>query len=224
MQDFNDFLKQIPVSSIFPKHIKPNKYVLFDFSNKNFELNSFDLNKQEEFENYVTSEIKNSGSDYGIGKYAEDRILYRRFELFEKQDSRSFHIGFDIWMKAGTEIFAPIDGKVHSFNNNSNLGDYGPTIILQHEISGYKFYTLYGHLSVRSIENLSENQIFKAGEKLCELGDWSINVNWPPHLHFQIIKDVKDFRGDFPGVCFPKDKEVWMENCPDPNLLLRINL
>ena len=48
-------------------------------------------------------------------------------------------------------IHAALDGTIHSFQNNTALGDYGPTIILSHEIEGFKFHTLYGHLSEASL-------------------------------------------------------------------------
>ena len=44
-------------------------------------------------------------------------------------------------------IRAPLNGKVVILHNNDFKYDYGPTVILEHKISTYKFYTLYGHLS-----------------------------------------------------------------------------
>ena len=110
------------------------------------------------------------------------------------------------------------------FKNNTNFGDYGPTIILMHHFSGVKFYTLYGHLSMASIENLKVGQEFKKGEKIATLGDVSVNGDYPPHLHFQIIKDIQDFKGDYPGVCSKKDLEFYAANCPNPDMLLMLGV
>jgi len=80
-------------------------------------------------------------------------------------------LGIDITAIAGTEIFAPLEGSVHSFQNNSSFGDYGPTIILEHNLDGEIFYTLYGHLSLNSLDELSEGKEIKKGQKIAELGD-----------------------------------------------------
>ena len=128
----------------------------------------------------------------------------------------------DIWAKARTPIFAPLKGKVHSFKNNNKFGDYGPTIILKHKIERVKFYTLYGHLSLDSIQNLEKGQIFNKGEKLAKIGNYPENGGWSQHLHFQIITDMQGLEGDFPGVASLKDREKFLELCPDPNLILRI--
>jgi 4-aminobutyrate aminotransferase-like enzyme len=46
------------------------------------------------------------------------------------------------------------------------------------------------------------------------------NGNWSPHLHFQVMLDTLGCKGDFPGVAFPRWREVWKSLCPDPWLLL----
>ena len=202
--------------------IRSDSYKIFDFSNSNSDLKTMDMNNKNEFESYIYCKISESNSNFGIGKYAENRILYRRFGIFEEEESRSFHLGLDIWKKEETSVFAPLDGQVESFANNSKPGDYGPTIILKHQTENLDFYTLYGHLNQNAIAKLRLGQVIKKGEKFAELGDWSVNKFWPPHLHFQVIKDLYDYKGDFPGVCVPNEKERWMENSPNPNLLLKI--
>ncbi|MNX43456.1 hypothetical protein D3C86_739100 [compost metagenome] len=117
---------------------------------------------------------------------------------------------------------APLDGKVHSFKNNIGLGDYGPTIILEHEVENEKFYTLYGHLSLESIKDLNVGKQFKKGEQIATLGNAAVNGDYAPHVHFQIIQDIEDYWGDYPGVCNSNDLNFYIENCPDPNLLLKI--
>ncbi|MGM0581157.1 MAG: peptidoglycan DD-metalloendopeptidase family protein, partial [Bacteroidota bacterium] len=57
----------------------------------------------------------------------------------------------------------------------------------------------------------------KKGEKFSELGPFPENGDWPPHLHFQLISDMKDLKGDFPGVCAPSELEQFKKLCPDPN-------
>jgi murein DD-endopeptidase MepM/ murein hydrolase activator NlpD len=128
----------------------------------------------------------------------------------------------DLWIEARSPVFTPLDATVHSFKNNTNDGDYGPTIILEHRIEGVKFHTLYGHLSLESITQLNVGQTFKQGEQIATLGDANVNGDYPPHLHFQIIRDIEDYKGDYPGVCSKKDLTFYLNNCPDPNGLLKL--
>ena len=117
---------------------------------------------------------------------------------------------------------APLDGIVHSFRFNNNDGDYGATIILTHNLNGVSFYTLYGHLSLNSLKNLQEGRRIREGEVFTEFGMRFENGNWPPHLHFQIILDMQEWEGDYPGVCKFSEREQWLNNSPDPDLILQM--
>jgi hypothetical protein len=48
------------------------------------------------------------------------------------------------------------------------------------------------------------------------------NGNWPPHLHFQLIIDMQGMKGDYPGVCKFSERERYLANCPDADLLLNM--
>ncbi|MCH8955851.1 aminotransferase class III-fold pyridoxal phosphate-dependent enzyme [candidate division KSB1 bacterium] len=164
----------------------------------------------------------------GIGRYNEARLLYTgeqfKSEESDSNEQRTIHLGIDLFMEAGEPILAPSDGIIHSFANNKKSLDYGPTIILQHQIPETKetFFTLYGHLSLDSLDGLYEGMSIKKGEQIGKLGASEINGGWPPHLHFQIISDMLDKKGDFPGVAAPGQREIWLSICPDPNLILGI--
>ena len=131
-------------------------------------------------------------------------------------------MGIDLWAPAGTEVFAPLAGEVHSFQDNANYFDYGPTIILKHDINGLTFHTLYGHLSRESLSGLVDGKKIAKGQSLARLGAASVNGDWPPHLHFQIMVETQGKRGDYPGVAAPSKVSYYRKNCPDPNLILRI--
>ena len=133
------------------------------------------------------------------------------------------HIGTDIWGDAGTKIFAPVGGTVHSFAFNNNFGDYGATIILQHQLDTIVFHTLYGHLSLADIAPLQEGKYIGRGELLAHFGQPKDNGNWPPHLHFQIINDMRLWKGDYPGVCKVSESEKYLNNCPNPDLILNLS-
>ncbi|MFW6311125.1 MAG: peptidoglycan DD-metalloendopeptidase family protein, partial [Nanoarchaeota archaeon] len=208
-------LSEINVENIFSFQIINPVYL--DFTSANKELKNIDLNS-EEFVKYVFDKI---GNRIGIGKYDEKRTIYDRSELFSG-DKRNIHLGIDLWTKEETPIFAILDGKVHSFNDNNNFGDYGPTIILEHIENGIKFFTLYGHLSKDSLNDKLIGKKIKKGEKFAKIGSYDVNGNWPPHLHFQIIFDMENKKGDYYGVTSDENKDKYLKNCPDPNILLRI--
>lgn len=164
-------------------------------------------------------------ADLAIGQYAEDRrYLYKRSELFNDDDqSRSVHLGMDLVVASSCPVYAPYPAVVHSFADNNQHGDYGPTIILQHELGEYCFYSLYGHLARRSLESIYQGQSLDKGACFAYLGEPSENGGWPVHLHFQIIDDIGDWHGGYPGVVEPQLQQAWLANCPDPNLILNIS-
>jgi len=161
----------------------------------------------------------------GIGRYDEVRPFYTTdaYEVHgnEGPEWRTVHIGLDIFMPPGNSVFAPLEGVIHSFKDNANDRDYGPTIILEHRVQDdLTFYTLYGHLTRTSLHGLAVGQKIGAGQAFCQIGPMPENGNWSPHLHFQVILDLLGWQGDFPGVAFPEKREIWKSLCPDPWLLL----
>jgi peptidoglycan LD-endopeptidase LytH len=109
---------------------------------------------------------------------------------------------------------------VHSFAFNDHFGDYGATIILSHSLDGVAFYTLYGHLALADLEHLREGAYIVGGTTLGHFGEPHENGHWPPHLHFQVVEHIGLYRGDYPGVCRYSEKDQYLANCPDPDLLL----
>ena len=194
----------------------------FDFTSANTELREEDIADTDKFSKYINSCLQSSGSKYGIGGYNENRTVYRRSELFNGAEPRTIHLGIDIWGVAGTNVFAALGGTVHSYGFNNNFGDYGATIILQHQLDTKIFHTLYGHLSLKDIANLIEGKYISRGELIGHFGEPAENGNWPPHLHFQVIKDMRVYKGDYPGVCSASERENYLKNCPDPDLILQL--
>jgi len=192
----------------------------FDLTSANTELGRLDISDTNIFSEYVSRKLKDSGSKYGIGGYDENRTVYRRSKLFDGEEERSVHLGVDIWGPAGTKVYAALGGMVHSFAYNDGFGDYGATIILLHQLDTVSFHTLYGHLSLKDISGLSEGAYITRGEVLGHFGEPHENGNWPPHLHFQIIKEVRIKNGDYPGVCTSSEREAYLKNCPNADLIL----
>ncbi len=201
------------------------KYIPLDLSATNTQLQQVDVSLSSALERYINSHVQTTKSLVAYGGYNERRNIYQRSQHFKDSNpstERNIHLGMDLWLSAASPVFAPLDAKVHSFKNNTHYGDYGPTLILKHVVKEVAFYTLYGHLSYDSIASLEVGQRFKQGECVARLGDASVNGDYPPHLHFQIIKDIGDYVGDYPGVTSELDLGFYLENCPDPNLLLKL--
>ena len=208
----------------FEKVISSKKlYRVLDFSENNKDLLSRNLTETSVFSSYVFEEMLSQNQYIGIGGYDENRVIYRQREHFTNlENARSIHLGVDIWADAGEPVYAPISGEVHSFAFNNYPGDYGPTIILKHELEDLPFYTLYGHLSLQSLDKLYVGKLINAAEQIATIGTFPENGDWPPHLHFQIISEIGKYNGDFPGVSSLVDREYFLSLCPDPNLILRM--
>ena len=161
----------------------------------------------------------------GIGLYKEKRKVYKSNHYISSLNSaerRNIHLGIDIFVDENTHIRSPLNGKVKILHNNDFKYDYGPTVILEHKINNYKFFTLYGHLSKKCLKKLKVGQSIKKGDWIGEIGDYKVNGNWPPHLHFQIMTTLLDEVDNFPGVGEDYLIKIWEQISPDPNIILKI--
>ncbi len=207
---------------LLPFNFAHDPYVVLDFTANNPDLATLDLTDIHTFDEYVSEKLREAGAVVGVGGYGENRVIYRNSGHFTPTDDepRTVHLGVDFWAEAGTSVFVPVDGIVHSFADNAGYANYGPTIILEHQTDGFPRYSLYGHLSRTSLAYLYEGKPVQAGEKLAELGPYPENGDWPPHLHFQLMHDMLSLQGDFPGVCRLSERDYWLALCPDPNPFL----
>jgi murein DD-endopeptidase MepM/ murein hydrolase activator NlpD len=205
------------------RHGATDRFLPLDFTAANEELDEEMLTNTALFSSYVSEKLEAAGAAFGIGGYNEHRTIYSRSRVFDPKDGeepRRLHLGTDIWGPALTPVYAPLEGTVHSFAFNDAYGDYGATLILQHELDGVLFHTLYGHLSLHSIQDKREGEDVEKGSWIAAFGEPHENGNWPPHLHFQVIMDMERKKGDYPGVCRYSEREHYLRNCPDPKLIL----
>ncbi|MES2684173.1 MAG: peptidoglycan DD-metalloendopeptidase family protein [Pseudomonadota bacterium] len=224
MNDFHALLAAQPVASPLPFDLNAEAVTVLRLSNEHLQGSGFDPGDTPAFSAFVEAEIRRHVARYAAGGYAENRLLYQMSPLFKSADAepRTLHLGIDLWLGAGTAIHAVLGGTVHSTQDNTAFGDYGPTLILEHHIEGERFFTLYGHLAQPTLQQTKPGQRIETGALLGWLGASHENVGWPPHLHFQVIRDLGGRSGDYPGSCRPSEAAGWLANCPDPNLLLRI--
>ena len=219
LMNLEDFLQhnRNQLEPLFDPILTAGNTVYMDLSSSNRE---FDGIGEVELDQAILAKLAAADALAGVGGYLENRSLYKDTELFQGDEERCIHIGVDVFMPAGTVVYVPLDGEVQSFANRQVFGDYGPVIILRHRLDDFEFHTLYGHLSEDSLDGLIDGRNFSAGEKLAEIGPRPINGNWPPHLHFQLIRDMQGYRGDYPGVVRPAELDFFRQNCPDPSALI----
>ncbi len=207
-----------------PVVVVDKPYRKLDFTAANADLPALDLTDTDAFSKHVFGRMLDENQFVGVGGYNEHRVIYRRSAHFGDyaEEGRCIHLGVDIWANALTRVSAPLPGVVHSVAFNDSFGDYGPTIILRHILDEYPFHTLYGHLSLASLDNIEPGQAIATGETFAAIGDYPENGHWPAHLHFQLITYLGEIKGDYPGVAAIADRTGYLANCPDPNLILRI--
>ena len=224
MFKMEQFFKNIQAAKVISPEIDYSEYIALDLSVTNSDLQNHTLETAQDYEVFIQNQLDTNHGKIMFGGYIETRNLYKRSNVFKNPNTeeRNIHIGLDLWINEQASIFAALDGKIHSFQNNTALGDYGPTIILEHQIADFKFHTLYGHLSEVSLEGKKVGDAIQKGQQIATLGLPPINGDYAPHLHFQIILDMEGKFGDYPGVCSEKKLPFYKENCPDPNWLLKI--
>ncbi len=154
---------------------------------------------------------------FGAGGYMEKRNNMYTSELFEGK--RNIHMGVDIWMPANSPVYAMTDGEVWGVTHNSNELDYGPTVILKHQIYDNTIYVLYGHLSLKTLSFMKEGSTVNAGDIVGYLGAKNENGGWIPHLHLQISL-IEPEKVDMPGVVSEDELLKSSKIYPDPRIFL----
>lgn len=159
------------------------------------------------------------------GGYLEPRSFYST-NAYDRigndgKEGRTIHLGIDFWVPVNSPVHALFDGVVVVSANNEEDKDYGGLIILSHKTETCEFFTLYGHLSLKSIESLTEGKEIEKGGLIGAIGNYPENGNWAPHLHFQLMLSLLNYVNDFPGVAYPNELKIWESICPDPNLIFQ---
>jgi 4-aminobutyrate aminotransferase-like enzyme/Ser/Thr protein kinase RdoA (MazF antagonist) len=218
------WLKNNDSAPVLGVNLRTNNCIVFDLSVSG-PLISGDPseNSEPKLTERLFGAMDSAAVNIGIGRYDEPRLFYLSSIFTSIGEPRVIHLGIDLFAKAGTPVYAPMDGIVEAFANNAAPQDYGPMIILKHLTNeGIVFYTVYGHLSLDSLKELSIGKKITKGEKIASIGTPDINGGGTPHLHLQIVTDLLDLSTDFPGVARASQREVWHSFSPDPNLILGI--
>ncbi|MFG1684392.1 aminotransferase class III-fold pyridoxal phosphate-dependent enzyme [Nonomuraea sp. NPDC049269] len=174
----------------------------------------------------VESKVSASGHTFGLGRYREDRDVYRSDAFAPSQaggQARTVHLGVDLFVPAGEPVFSPLDGTVRGVAYRSDPYDYGGVVLLEHATDdGEPFWLLIGHLGREIVSSLTPGQRVRRGDRIAWVGVPAENGNWPPHVHVQLFVTLLGHSTDLPGVIERENIDVWESICPDPNVLLRL--
>jgi hypothetical protein len=120
---------------------------------------------------------------WAVGKYDENRVGLYSTEMFEDTETsidgfagqRTLHLGVDLNSPVGTKVYAFCDGVVHSAGYNSELGDYGNVVVIQHNIPGgakpRTVWALYGHMDAGTIRGKRPGTLILKGQVIGRVGD-----------------------------------------------------
>jgi murein DD-endopeptidase MepM/ murein hydrolase activator NlpD len=199
------------------RDLPPDAYCRISLDRAHTPLQTYDTSTYAGLEAYLQQVLHRAGARVAVGGYAENRSLYESSPHYDGR--RSIHLGVDLWAPAGTPVYAPLPGRVHSLAYNDAPLDYGATVIVEHDGPEGPLYSLYGHLSRADLSKNRPGQVLAAGQVFCRLGKPEENGGWVPHLHVQLIRDLEGMRGDYPGVAVPEEAKRYLQNCPDPSIL-----
>ena len=189
-------------------------YLLIDLSEGNSQLPKFD--SVDHMTIYLRQLVK-PNFKLAYGGYLEIRNLYQSDLFLENGPIRNIHLGVDIWGKELLPIYSPLEGRVKSVAYNGEILDYGFTLIIEYSNNEHgSFHLLFGHLSHHIESMWKEGDLVKKGQHIGYFGSPHENGGWSPHLHLQMIKDLQNKKGDYPGVCSKVDLDHFQQNCPNP--------
>lgn len=226
-QQFLEWSKNniVSLEQLFPT-VKKTEVIHIDLSKNNTTVQTEkEFNNPEYFGSKLEELQKNNPNKIIAGGYLEKRALYTSdiYNAKDTNEKRNIHLGVDFWLPTHTPIHAIFNGKVICSVHQKPFKGYGGFVILEHQIDGVNFYTLYGHLSEESVSRHKKGAEIKAGDQIGVLGTYAENGEWVPHLHFQIMLDLLHYTNDFPGVALEKEVENWKLICPNPNLLFQLD-
>jgi alanine racemase len=143
MKTIIELLSGCEASKVIAPHIPYSEYVPLDLSISNPRIHN--LTTAKEYGVFIQNHLESNNGKIAFGGYQEIRNLYQRSSVFkaENTEERNIHIGLDLWINETASVHAALGGTIHSLQNNTALGDYGPTIIIQHELEP-EIYSLKG--------------------------------------------------------------------------------
>lgn len=175
---------------------------------------------QKEFNDYIQAELHKHNKRRAVSGYLENRTsLLRKYHQMVSEN-RVYHLGVDVTGSPGSEIYAPLSGEVIESFYEEGDGNYGGLAVMKHEVNSCAFYSLYGHLNVKSLPKVGS--VIEKGEMIGKIGDFKENGNWFHHVHLQVFTE-KGYKEGWinKGYCSGNDLVNIDQFCPNPVFLLR---
>lgn len=158
---------------------------LLDFSSRNPLAAEYATDDFDRFQAQVMQELEQGQAQWGIARYLEERsTVLSQFPQMVKEQ-RFYHVGLDIIVPAGFQLFAPLEGKVFAAGIDAGQGNYGGYVILQHQVQDVTFYSFYGHLDTSALPETGE--AVTAGAPFAMIGERADSGGWFTHVHLQIL-------------------------------------
>ena len=212
-------LNHVEIKPLFGEQLTGEPYV-FDFSSQNPNTLEYNPSNFQQFQDLVFSEMTSANCTWGIGKYLEERKTILRDYPNIIQEERFYHLGLDIVVPYDTPMFSPLDATVYKVGKETQIGNYGGYIMLQHKVNGVTFYSFYGHL--KTPHTVQVGQHLTAGEEFTRIGKESDSGGWFCHTHLQILtqKAIDDGYTDW-GYISPNMMHVVDQYFPSPYFLFK---
>ncbi len=159
---------------------------------------------------WVSDLAREAGATYTYGGYMENRAhLWRGSYL---RPSASVHLGVDINVPAGTDVYCPVPFKViELFADEDQNGGWGGRAIVK--VAGG--YVVFAH--ILHATHLNAGQEYRANVSIGVVQSSDRNGGWYPHLHLQGLRDISLLNGlDGYGRGGPSDRRSF----PNPLALL----
>ena len=157
-------------AALTPHDLRKENCLVFDLSVASTLLGA---NPADAIEPVATPKIRAALRDgnvsVGIGRYNEPRPFYSS-ALFSgssnpTDERRTIHLGIDLFADPGTPISSPFDAIVHAVSNNTAPLDYGPVVILKHQIPKLDSSNVV-HSSTRSVPPTRHSERSPRSEEL----------------------------------------------------------
>ncbi|HNP86378.1 MAG TPA: aminotransferase [Kouleothrix sp.] len=140
----------------------------------------------------------------GLGRYAETRLHHSA--PGSAAEPATLHLGADVFVPAGTPVYAPLDGTVVRAAEHELLLRHAPA-------PGLVFFTRYaGIIPAAGLTDMN------AGQALGVVAPTADSAPLPPHLHVQLGTEL--VHGALPSLGHASARAAWLALCPNPSALL----
>ena len=185
----------------------------------NSEVSGMNIRYDNEVLNtYVSGKLSKAGKLWSLSEYLGPRMWMMK-PYPQAAEGRYVHIGVDIGLPKGKELFSPLDAKVVKSEYEAGPGNYGGLVVLEHKVKDVIFYSLYGHLDKDALPEAGT--VLKKGDVFAKVGEFRTNNNGFYHTHMQILTE-EGYNGGwvYKGYCTIEDAPKMVKICPNPLHLL----